>query len=124
MDIILNAFNLCTAKSVEIATGLNALSEKPNTIFQSNPKLFNKCVSALSVISKSLNKFTSAVSSDLATMMNLNKGLNELARRYEETHSKEDKQKLGEYTKGRADAKQQAAAAEKSSNDTQSKYNV
>ena len=124
MDIILNAFNLCTAKSVEIATGLNALSEKPNTIFQSNPKLFNKCVSALSVISKSLNKFTSAVSSDLASMMNLNKGLNELARRYEETHSKEDKQKLGEYTKGRADAKQQADAAEKSNNDTKSKYNV
>lgn len=124
MDIILNAFNLCTAKSVEIATGLNALSEKPNTIFQSNPKLFNKCVSALSVISKSLNKFTSAVSSDLASMMNLNKGLNELARRYEETHSKEDKQKLGEYTKGRADAKQQADAAEKSNDKTQSKYNV
>lgn len=124
MDIILNAFNLCTAKSVEIATGLNALSEKPNTIFQSNPKLFNKCVSALSVISKSLNKFTSAVSSDLASMMNLNKGLNELARRYEETHSKEDKQKLNEYTKGRADAKQQADAAEKSSNDTKSTYNV
>ena len=124
MDIILNAFNLCTAKSVEIATGLNALSEKPNTIFQSNPKLFNKCVSALSVISKSLNKFTSAVSSDLASMMNLNKGLNELARRYEETHSREDKQKLGEYTKGRADAKQQADAAEKSNDKTQSKYNV
>ena len=124
MDIILNAFNLCSAKSVEIGNGLNALSEKPNTIFQSNPKLFNKCVSALSVVSKSLNKFTSAVSSDLTTMMNLNKGLNELARRYEETRSKEDKEKLAEYNKGRDEAKQQADAAAKSSNDTKSTYNV
>ena len=56
--------------------------------------------------------------------MNLNKGLNELARRYEETRSKEDKEKLDEYNKGRDEAKQQADAAEKSSNDTKSTYNV
>ena len=75
LNYLLSAFESVSNETKEVIEALAGMEGKPNTVYATNNKTYNECVSAMNVTQKALNMFTKAVSSDIQTCLNVNTGL-------------------------------------------------
>lgn len=101
MGIIADALKALGIETENIIKELNNLEGTggSSTVYSTNQKLYKLCVNSMGVITKSVNKFTAAVSSDISTMLNVNNGLIQAMQNADE--DKKNKSEVDEYLKGR-----------------------
>lgn len=108
MTIILDAFGYCNEETNAVIEGLeNIAGGTPgkDSVFNTNPKLYNTCTSAMKTVTKAVNLFTKAVTSDINQILELDKGLREAVQTADQEG---DKTELNEYR----DAQQKGQNAE------------
>jgi ribosomal protein S18 acetylase RimI-like enzyme len=77
LNYLLSAFESVSNETKDIIEALAGMEGKPNTVYATNNKAYNECVTAMNITQKALNMFTKAVSSDIQTCLNVNTGLKE-----------------------------------------------
>jgi ribosomal protein S18 acetylase RimI-like enzyme len=121
MTIILDAFGYCNEETNAVIDGLeNIAGGTPgkDTVFNTNPKLYNTCTNAMRTITKAVNLFNKTVTSDINQILSLDKGLREAVQSADQDN---DMTKLNEYRKAQAEgqaAEDKEAEASKKDNNT------
>lgn len=121
MTIILDAFGYCNEETNAVIDGLeNIAGGTPgkDTVFNTNPKLYNTCTNAMRTITKAVNLFNKTVTSDINQILSLDKGLREAVQAADQDN---DMTKLNEYRKAQAEgqaAEDKEAEASKKDNNT------
>ena len=122
LDIALSALEITGNETNVILEELEK-QEGQGGIYASNPKVYNTCVKAASMMVKSIQKFVAAMTSDIKTIFDLNRGLKNIVDKIENVDStkeerKEGKKELDEYN---AANKERSDAAKKEIDDRDAK---
>ena len=107
LDICLSALEIAGNETNAVIEALDKLYGQGG-IYSNNPKLYNLCVSTASQMTRSIDKFIGAVSSDIKAAFDLNKGLKEIVDKIEDVDStkkekKEGLNELGQYRANKAE---------------------
>ena len=105
LNYLLSAFESVSNETKEVIEALAGMEGKPNTVYATNNKTYNECVSAMNVTQKALNMFTKAVSSDIQTCLNVNTGLKDAMQK---SDAEGNPQAANEFNQNKANAAQDA----------------
>ena len=105
LNYLLSAFESVSNETKEVIEALAGMEGKPNTVYATNNKTYNECVSAMNITQKALNMFTKAVSSDIQTCLNVNTGLKDAMQK---SDAEGNSQAANEFNQNKQNAAQDA----------------
>lgn len=108
LNYLLSAFESVSNETQAIIEALANMEGKQGTVYATNNNTYKECVSAMNVIQRALNQFTKAVSDDIKTCMDVNRGLMTAMQKSDEEGNSNA---VDEYKKNAQNAKDESDAA-------------
>lgn len=85
MDVVSQILEVIGQDTERLLTRLRELEGDYSSSYAKNPALYNRLVSSTKALTKEFSKFSKVISHDMTTVMNLNSGLYELMKEYDDT---------------------------------------
>lgn len=104
LDILSNGFESLSKDCEQLLQDLQDLEGNYDSVYSKNPKLYNLLISSTKGLSKEFGKFSKIITHDTTTIMQLNSGLYELMKEYDESKK---------YNKGESEEAQEDIANNK-----------
>ena len=113
LNYLLSAFEVVGNETSAVIEALANMEGKQDTVYSSNNKAYKECVTAMGVTEKALNKFMRAVSEDIKTCLDVDKGLKSAMQQADETG---DKKTVTDYQDQQTKAKAESDQAKQAEN--------